>query len=289
MDSNSTINQNYKFEFNIDNSNENNINEELDIKWKEIEDVAQQKINKNKESIKLNFLNSFALMRINLNSLIHPTDDSEFENYCNIKIRNLDKQLNSLHNDSNYNSNILTFISNNIERKNKITTESNIKSFLKPDNDDSDNKSINKYKRYTLNELIELNKNQKTKKRKLDYNKIFDKAYNTNNDNNINNKTFSYNTYNKNDYEDDSYEKRLDRFENKLNEIKNTFLRVDKNITTISNNNKYKNEIQSDNLLNRGYNTTKNNKTIDNIRIKNKIEESFNYLYSLYPELKKSN
>ena len=94
MDSNSTINQNYKFEFNIDNSNENNINEELEIKWKEIEDVAQQKINKNKESIKLNFLNSFALMRINLNSLIHPTDDSEFENYCNIKIRNLDKQLN---------------------------------------------------------------------------------------------------------------------------------------------------------------------------------------------------
>jgi len=289
MDSNSTINQNYKFEFNIDNSNENNINEELEIKWKEIEDVAQQKINKNKESIKLNFLNSFALMRINLNSLIHPTDDSEFENYCNIKIRNLYKQLNSLHNDSNYNSNILTFISNNIERKNKITTESNIKSFLKPDNDDSDNKSINKYKRYTLNELIELNKNQKTKKRKLDYNKIFDKAFSTNNDNNINNKTFSYNTYNKNDYEDDSYEKRLDRFENKLNEIKNTFLRVDKNITTISNNNKYKNEIQSDNLLNRGYNTTKNNKTIDNIRIKNKIEESFNYLYSLYPELKKSN
>ena len=289
MDSNSTINQNYKFEFNIDNSNENNINEELEIKWKEIEDVAQQKINKNKESIKLNFLNSFALMRINLNSLIHPTDDSEFENYCNIKIRNLDKQLNSLYNDSNYNSNILTFISKNIERKNKIATESNIKSFLKPDNDDSDNKSINKYKRYTLNELIELNKNQKTKKRKLDYNKIFDKAFSTNNDNNLNNKTFSYNTYNKNDYEDDSYEKRLDRFENKLNEIKNTFLRVDKNITTISNNNKYKNEIQSDNLLNRGYNTTKNNKTIDNIRIKNKIEESFNYLYSLYPELKKSN
>lgn len=289
MDSNSTINQNYKFEFNIDNSNENNINEELEIKWKEIEDVARQKINKNKESIKLNFLNSFALMRINLNSLIHPTDDSEFENYCNIKIRNLDKQLNSLHNNSNNNSNILTFISNNIERKNKINTESNIKSFLKPDNDDSDNKSINKYKRYTLNELIELNKNQKTKKRKLDYNKIFDKAFSTNNDNNLNNKTFSYNTYNKNDYEDDSYEKRLDRFENKLNEIKNTFLRVDKNITTISNNNKYKNEIQSDNLLNRGYNTTKNNKTIDNIRIKNKIEESFNYLYSLYPELKKSN
>ena len=289
MYSNSTNNQNYKFEFNIDNSNENNINEELEIKWKEIEDVARQKINKNKESIKLNFLNSFALMRINLNSLIHPTDDSEFENYCNIKIMNLDKQLNSLHNDSNYNSNILTFISKNIERKNKIATESNIKSFLKPDNDDSDNKSINKYKRYTLNELIELNKNQKTKKRKLDYNKIFDKAFSTNNDNNLNNKTFSYNTYNKNDYEDDSYEKRLDRFENKLNEIKNTFLRVDKNITTISNNNKYKNEIQSDNLLNRGYNTTKNNKTIDNMRIKNKIEESFNYLYSLYPELKKSN
>ena len=278
MDSNSTINRNYNFDFNIENTHENNINEELEIRWKEIEDITEQKINKNKESKKLNFLNSFALMRINLNSLIHPTNDSEFENYCNLKKRNLDKQLNSLKINSNYNSNILTYISNNFETKNKLNTDSNIKSFLKSDNDESGNQ----FKRYSLNELIELNKNQKSKKRKLDYNKILDTVFNANNDNNYNNKTFSYNTYN--NFDDDTYEKKLNRFESKLNEIKNSFLKNDKTIiTTISNNNKndFKNEIFSG-----GYNTTKN-KTIENVRVKNKIEENLNYLNKLYPKFKK--
>jgi len=285
MDSNSTINRDYNFDFNIENIHENNINEELEIRWKEIEDFTEQKINKNRESKKLNFLNSFALMRINLNSLIHPIDDSEFESYCNIKIKNLDRQLNSLKINSNYNShynsNILAYISNNFETKNKINSDSNIKSFLKPDNDETENQILNKFKRYSLNELLELNKNQKLKQRKLDYNKILDTAFSINNDNNINNKTFSYNTYN--NYDDDTYEKKLNRFENKLNEIKNTFLKNDKTIiSTISNNkNDFKNEIFS-----RGYNTTKN-KTIDNIRIKNKLEENMNYLNKLYPKFKK--
>ena len=105
MDSNSTINRDYNFDFNIENNHENNINEELEIRWKEIEDITEQKLNKNRESKKLNFLNSFALMRINLNSLIHSVDDSEFQNYCNLKIRNLDNQLNSIQIKSNYNSN----------------------------------------------------------------------------------------------------------------------------------------------------------------------------------------
>ena len=259
------------------------VNEELDIKWKEIEDITQQKINKNRESKKLNFLNNFALMRINLNSLIHPTDDSAFENYCNLKLKHLDKQLNSLQINSNYNPNILTFISNNFEMKNKVNTDSNIKSFLKPSNEESDNQMINKYKRYTLSELIGLNKNKKSKIKKQAYNKIFDTAFTYNNDNNYNNQTFSYNIYN--NYDDDTYEKKLYRFENKLNEIKNSFLRVDKNITTISNNNKYKNDLYNE-TFSRGYNTTKN-KTIDNNGIKKKIEENMNYLNRLYPKFKK--
>ena len=70
MDSNLN-NEDTKFEFNIEQSYENNINQELEIKWKEIEEMTQQKINKNKESRKLNKLNNFSIMRINLKSLIN--------------------------------------------------------------------------------------------------------------------------------------------------------------------------------------------------------------------------
>ena len=77
MDSNlnSPINEDTKFEFNIEQSYENNINQELEIKWKEIEEMTQQKINKNKESRKLNKLNNFSIMRINLKSLINNTSN----------------------------------------------------------------------------------------------------------------------------------------------------------------------------------------------------------------------
>ena len=40
---------NNKFDFNIESSNENIINEKLETKWKEIEEITQQKINKNKK------------------------------------------------------------------------------------------------------------------------------------------------------------------------------------------------------------------------------------------------
>ena len=129
----SNLNNN-TFDFNIESSNENIINEELETKWKEIEEITQQKINKNKESRKLNNLNNFSIMRINLNSLIHPKDtSSEFENYCNLKIRQLDKQLKELEYNSNYNSNLLSFTSNNNNRK--YNNDNNIKSFLKSDDD----------------------------------------------------------------------------------------------------------------------------------------------------------
>ena len=179
MDSNSNNNKDIKFEFNLEPTNNININEELETKWKEIEEITQQKINKNKESRKLNNLNNFSIMRINLNSLIHPTDDiSEFENYCNLKVRQLDKYLNSLEMNSNYNSNINIFVSNKFDRKNN--NDSNIKSFLKPDDDESDNVfNYNKFKKYTLNELIEINNNKNKKtKRKIDYNKLFEEKNN---------------------------------------------------------------------------------------------------------------
>ena len=296
MESNLNINRNNKFEFNFESSNENNINEELETKWKEIEEITLQKINKNRESRKLNNLNNFTIMRINLNSLIHSNDDlSEFENYCNLKIRQLDKQLNTLENNSKYNSNLISFVQNNNERKNN-NDNNNVKSFLKPDDDDlEDNISHNNnYKKYNLDELIEINKSIKPKK-KIDYNKMLDITLNNKPDV-YNNKSFTYNSKNKFDFEEDSYDKKINRFENKLNEIKNTFLKRDKNYITTSNNslrtkeknknNKYKLDFQKDNNY-IGYNTTKN-KTIDNISIKNKIEDGYNYLYSLYPNLRKS-
>ena len=49
MELNSSINRENKFDFTIEPSNENIINEELERKWKEIEDTTQEKINKNKE------------------------------------------------------------------------------------------------------------------------------------------------------------------------------------------------------------------------------------------------
>ena len=297
MDSNLNINKQNKFEFKIEPSNESNIKEDLDIKWKEIEEFTKEKINTNKESRKLNNLNNYAIMRINLNSLIHPIDDSsEFENYCNLKLRQLDKVLNSLENNSKINPNLVTFSSNIIERKfQKNDNDNNIKSFLKPDNDiDIENQF---FSRYTLDEIVEINKKKKNKK-KVDLNKLFDNNNSNNNTQDINtNKTFTYNSKNKFEYEDETYDKKLDRFANKLNEIKNTFLKRDINLKSTDNNllstkernsfNKYKNNFQKEFFFS-GYNTSKN-KTINNDRVNNNIKEGYNYLYNLYPNLKKNN
>ena len=271
------------------------VKEELETKWKEIEEITQQKINENKESRKLNNLNNYSIMRINLNSLIHQKDtSSEFENYCNLKIRQLDKQLKELEYNSKYNSNLLSFSSNNNNRK--YNNDNNIKSFLKSDDEDLEDQllSNNNYKKYTLDELIEFNKKNKTKK-KSDFNKIIDNTLNNTNDA-YTNKTFTYNSKNKFDFEEDTYDKKLNRFETKLNEIKNTFLKKDKNYITTGNNllstnerkknNKNKFDFQNDYNFS-GYNTTKN-KTINNVSVKNKIEDGYNYLYSLYPNLRKS-
>ena len=49
------------------------------------------------------------------------------------------------------------------------------------------------------------------------------------------NKTFTYYSNNKFDFEEDTYDKKLNRFETKLNEIKDTFLKRDKNYITTDN------------------------------------------------------
>ena len=87
--------------------------------------------------------------------------------------------------------------------------------------------SNNNYKKYTLDEIIEMNKKNKIKK-KSDFNKILDNTLNNTNEV-FTNKTFTYNSKNKYDFDEDTYDKKLNRFETKLNEIKNTFLKRDKN------------------------------------------------------------
>ena len=294
MELNSSINRENKFDFTTEPSNENIINEELERKWKEIEDTTQEKINKNKESRKLNNLNDFAIMRINLNSLIHPIDEiSEFDNYCDIKLRQLDKQLNEFEKNSKYNSDLINFSSYNCNKKNN-NEHSNVKSFLKPEEEDLDDKIISNLKQYTLDEIREINKNRKGKK-KLNFNKVFkDTLYNT--PENFSNKTFIYNSKNKLDFGEDTYEKKLNNFEIKLNQIKNTYLKKDNNYSLLENNllstidiNKNKKfNLDYKNEFNFSGNKTAKNKTINNIKNKNKIDDSYNYLYNLFPSMKKS-
>ena len=287
MDSNLNINQAYKYEFNSETLN-NDIIDELEFKWKEIENMTQEKLNKNKESRILNNLNNFSIMRINLNSLIHPIDDSlEFENYCNLKIKQLDKIIYSIDKENKYNSNLINLNSfnNDIIFRNQ---NNNIKSFLKPDDDNESENQLgyNKYKRNTINELIN-NKNKKKRAFKHSFNYT-----NSNNNDDIynNNKTFNYDS-NRNNFDnmDDTFDYKLDKFAKKLNEIKNTFLINDKNIKTINNDllstkdrgkfNKYKFDYKNNDIFS-GYNSSKN-KTISH-----KIEDNYKYFYRLYPKLK---
>ena len=296
MDSNSNINEDNNFDFRLNNSN-NNIIDELELKWKEIEDITQEKLNKNKESRKLNSLNNFSIMRINLKSLIHPLDDSsDFENYCNLKIKQLDKKLYSIDRDNRYNSELINLSSTNNDLTYNYKNR-NIKSFLKQD-DDNDSENLLGYikqKRYSLNEFLEINRNNKNKnkdkigfKQTLNYTNVNN---NNNDDSYKNNKTFNYGS-NRNNFinnNDDTYDNKLDKFEKKLNEIKNTFLIRDKHLNINSNDlihtkeipkyKKYKAEFKNNDIFN-GYNTTKN-KTISH-----KIEENYNYFYSLFPDKK---
>ena len=296
LNSSNNNNKQNKFDFTIEPS-ENIINEELETRWKEIEDETFEKINKNKESIKLNNLNNFTIMRINLDSLIHPIDEiSEFEDYCNLKIKQLDKQLNEIEKNSKYNSDLINFSTINYNKKNN-NENNNIKSFLKPEKEDLDleDQMLSNLKNYTLDEILEFNKNKKRKK-KLNFNKIFKDTL-SNTPDSFSNKTFIYNPKNKFDYNEDSYEGKLNNFQIKLNQIKNTYLKKDNNYSCQENNNisnnintnkkrnlilDYKNDFKFS-----GNNTTKN-KTISDIKIKNKIDDGYNYLYNLFPSKKKS-
>ena len=282
----SYLNENYKdieFNFKKESMDDTNIiNLELESKWKEIEEKTREKLKATNESRKLNDLNDFSIMRINLNSLIHQKDDSTFEDYCNLKIKQLEKMKQSISRNQNYHKSLIAFGEAKNNSNNINTLENNIKTFLKNDNDNKLNSK--KYGKLTLNELIEMNKNQKSKK-KFVVKKIFDIL--ESNDNK------QSNTINdENNFESISLiENNSDKITTKLKNKKLSFLKVD--INNINDKNKefnnysqksktisrrYKNYLENNNLI-----TSKSN--IGN-KIKNKINDNYNYLYSLYPNLK---
>ena len=283
----SYLNENYReIEFNFEKESMDEtkiINLELESKWKEIEENTREKLKATNASRKLNDLNDFSIMRINLNSLIHQNDDSTFEDYCNLKIKQLEKMKQSISRNQNYQKNLIVFGETKNNSNNINTLDNNIKTFLKNDNDNKLNSKKNV--KLTLNELIEMNKNQKSKK-KLVVKKIFDIL-----ESNDNKKSNTINDENK--FENISLiENNSDnKITTKLKNKKLSFLKVDinnindkdKEFNNYSQKNKtisrrYKNYLGNNNLI-----TSKSN--MGN-KIKNKINDNYNYLYSLYPNLK---
>ena len=271
----------------------NSFNKELESKWNEIEEEKEKKQNKNKRYSKYTNLGHLSIMRINLDSLIHPIEDiSKFDEYCKLKIKQLDKIKNKIENRNNINlSNI------NLE---KIK----IKSFLKTDNTDfMDNDSHI----YNTKKESHIDKDKITKK-KLNANKLAEII-----DNDINNKSSIINMANCIDIFNISKNKSdknllmINNLTNILNNQKKSqsFLKsddnnsfLDKKNTLLTNKNeilniKYKQYFNNNNnfninnnFSNKYYKYKKNINNNNNFGIKNKIEEDINNLYNLYPILK---
>lgn len=276
----------------------NSFNSELESKWNEIEEEKEQKLNKNKKYSKYNNLGDFSIMRINLNSLIHPIDDfSEFEEYCKLEIKKLDKIRNKI-DKNNINSNLSNINLDKIK----------LKSFLKTDNIDINDNDLNIYNKKKESAI---DKDIKPKK-ELNANKLFEIL-----DNNINNKSSIINIANSFENLNISKNKsdnnllminNLAKKLNKQNKQKKTqsFLKPDDDNTIFDNNNgnlftcknenlnsKYKQYFDNknsfninNNFSNKYYRYKKNRYNNNNFEIKTKIEDNINYLYNLYPNLK---
>lgn len=287
MDSNLKENQYenqflFKNESIIDNNNPFNI--ELESKWSEIEQKTQEKINEKKESRRLGILNDFSIMRINLNSLIHPVDDiSEFEDLCNLKI----KQLEKIKQETIKNKKIITFDEEQKGKNNNLNIDK-FKTFLKNDNEIYSKKNG----KYLLNDLYEINNKQN--KKKLDIKKLFDIIDHNDNDND-NHKSSIINDVNNFDILNNIGNKS----DNRLANIKKiSFLKEDNGIS--NNSNKFNCYTQKNNykkykgnskigIMGNGSNNYRLNGDEKINAIQSKIKDNYNYLYSLYPNLKMKN
>ena len=307
MDSNLNDNQlDTEFDFKQESLLDNNIiNQELESKWREIEKNTQEKIKKLNEAKRLNDLNDFSIMRIDLNSLVHPIDDSsDFEDYCKYKIKQLEKMKQSIDTSPNFSKNLITFGFNKNDNTNiNINSNSNdLKSLLfDKDNEKENESNFKKNGKFTLNDLIQMNKNQNSKT-KLDLRNLFDIIDNTNDTNKssiINNVN---NFENLDNIKNNSGNRIVNKFNQRLNIKRPTFLNEDNeqiinrnnkgiNLTQKNKNNysKYKRYFESNSSINNNYRTNRNIINQNKSGIKSKIEENYNYLYSLYPNLRSKN
>ena len=307
MDSNLNENQlDNEFDFKQESLLDNNtINQELESKWREIEKSTQEKIKKLNEVKRLNDLNDFSIMRIDLNSLVHPIDDSsDFEDFCKYKIKQLEKMKQSIDTSPNFSKNLITFGFNKNDNTNiNINSNSNdLKSLLfDKDNEEENESNFKKNGKFTLNDLIQMNKNQNSKT-KLDLRNLFDIIDNTNDTNKssiINNVN---NFENLDNIKNNSGNRIVNKFNQRLNIKRPTFLNEDNeqiinrnnkgiNLTQKNKNNysKYKRSFESNSSINNNYRTNRNIINQNKSGIKSKIEENYNYLYSLYPNLRSKN
>ena len=296
MDSNlNDIQLENDFDFNQEvlTDKNNNINLELESKWKIIEQQTEEKLKKIKEAERLNDLNDYSIMRINLKSLIHPVDEtSDFEDFCKNKIMQLEKTKKSFENPSNYQYNLLTIESKKIGNANKNNND--LKTFLNIDKENE--KKDGKYGRFNINNLIEMNKNS-IKKKNSKLKNIFD-IIDNNNDNNKSSIINNVNNFESKNIKRNNSGSQLVRKSNEklmikrpsfLNEnysiINNKFI----NYTQKNKNEykKYKHFFGNNYIINNSYKTKRNVINPNEIGIKSKIEENYNYLYSLYPSLKR--
>ena len=296
MDSN--LNNQIENEFNCNQEliidSNNKFNSELESKWKEIEERTQEKLKKSKEAQRINDLNDFSIMRINLKSLIHTLDEfSDFEDFCKNKINQLEKIKQSIEKSSNYSQNLITFGFNKSENIN--TNNNDLKTFLKIDN--VNEKKTSKNGKFTIKDLIGMNKNTNIKK-KFDFKNLFEIIDNNNDDINRSSIVNNVNNFENIDVLRNNSGNGLIREVNEELKIKRPTYLDENNIGINNKNNKYINYCQknkniyikffeNNSFINNYYRTNRNIDSRNKIRTKSKIEENYNYLYRLYLNLKK--
>lgn len=296
MDSN--LNNQIENEFNCNQEliidSNNKFNSELESKWKEIEERTQEKLKKSKEAQRINDLNDFSIMRINLKSLIHTLDEfSDFEDFCKNKINQLEKIKQSIEKSSNYSQNLITFGFNKSENIN--TNNNDLKTFLKIDN--VNEKKTSKNGKFTIKDLIGMNKNTNIKK-KFDFKNLFEIIDNNNDDINRSSIVNNVNNFENINVLRNNSGNGLIREVNEELKIKRPTYLDENNIGINNKNNKYINYCQKNkniyikffeknSFINNYYRTNRNIDSRNKIRTKSKIEENYNYLYRLYLNLKK--
>ncbi len=242
------------FDFEINNTDlDLNFNNNLELKWKEIEEKQLNRkkniqFNKTDNNINSNLENKFPILKIDLKKLIH-VNDNEFENFVISKINDLEllkSQKNKNHNKTKKIGNTINIINNSS------------KTFLKERNEEI----INQNKKKTIDELInDDNQNSKVKK-------TMDTIFTMINDGKeLNIEEIQNNNNN-----------------NISNSNKNVLFIKDESKSFLKKEEEKKKERKKKTINNNNLNEEKKSRTKKGIL--NKIDENYKYLYKLYPNMK---